>query len=222
MQTHADKLQAIQSLLFLLFAHRDHIPGAMRTARQEWISEPSPLDEPVDPPAPYNLACSGQCWTCRALQQQSKVMLPCPPEELWIREYRRLRREYRIEDIEKAMLDLGREHPSQAQAVWAVWIEPWPGELVDLDRPALGTRTEAISWETRVEREALALDGLDWLADNIEGYVRAFGERVVPRDNEIRRMLADGVSQRRIARELRCSLRDVRRVAMREKSTVGG
>lgn len=214
-----EKAAAVVSLLGFIYAHLDHAPCAERTARQEWISEPSPLDVPATPPRPVNLECKGHCHTCNAVFEAYGIKPACPPDEKWRREFRRLRREYRITDVERALLELldvelsdGTPGFMLAQAIWSVFVEPWPGELVSVHRPALGVRTEAISSGARLERAELAERGVFWMADHIEGYVRAYGEKVDPVENEIRRMLADGIAERRIAKELRVGRDRIRTV----------
>lgn len=221
-QSFSDKCAAIESLLGWVYAHLDFIPAAARTQRQQWVSEPSPLDEPAPPPVAFNLECRGHCQTCLAYAKAHGLKVQCPPDEQWRREFSRVRREYRITDVTRALLELADVDVHQAQAVWAVYVEPWPGDLVDGTRPSLGTRTEAISWPTRLQRADLAEQGIVWMAHKIRGDVRAYGERVDPRDNEIRRMIADEIPRRLIAKKLRCSLRDVQRVAAAEMSAGRG
>jgi hypothetical protein len=211
MQTLTDKVAAIESLLPFLFAHLDHVPAAMRTARQGWISERSPLDDSPAPSPAYNLDCNGRCYTCQAYAQSIGRAPVCPPEEAWAATRGMLRRRYRLEDIEASLMRLSRFDPTLAQAVWAVWVEPWPDP-----------KTEPISPEVQAQRAMLAEKGLDWLAWDIEGDVLAFGEKVEPRDNQIRQLAALGFPQKRIARELRCSLRDIQRVLTPSESAVGG
>lgn len=209
-QKLADKIAAIESLLGFLFAHLDHMPNAARTARQEWISEPSLLDDPPKPPPLYNLNCSGHCRTCLAFHSIIGRKPDCPPDELWVREYKALRVRYRIADLERALLDLGSTDMLMAQAVWAAYVEPWPDP-----------KTEPISPATRAERDELALAGLDWLAHHVPGEVCAHAEKPSSRENQIRQLISQGYTWKRVCRELRCSRRDVA-VALRvPESAVG-
>jgi hypothetical protein len=139
-QKLTDKMAAIESLLGWICAHYGYVPGAEKTARQEWVSEPSPLDGPPAPPQFYNVECRGHCFTCIAEHKSRGKVPACPPEEKWLREYKRLRREYRIGEIEKLLKRLSGKNPSMAQAVWAVWVEPWPGALYN---------RSAVRWERR-------------------------------------------------------------------------
>lgn len=209
MQSLSDKCQGIISLLELVFLHRDFVPGAARTQRQEWVSEPSPLDEPR--PVVVITECNARCDTCLAYHERIGRRPQCPDEK-WLRERLKLRRCYRIADVECSLLKLAKFDISQAQAVWAVFVEPWPGELVDIGRPSLGTRTEAISPQARHERADLADAGVFWLAEDIDGDVLPVGEVVHPVDNEIRRLLAYGVAERRIARDLGVGRDRIRRI----------
>jgi hypothetical protein len=200
MQDFDAKCQAIVSLLGSVFAHLDYVPGAQQTARQEWISEPSPLDPPAQPKPVYDLGCMGRCFTCLIAYTVGKRPA-CPPDEKWAREYEQLRRRYRIRDVEESLLRLSWEENPLAQAVWAVHVEPWPDP-----------RTEPIGMEAKAERARLAEQGVWWLAEDIEGDVLAYGEKVETLDNEIRRMKADGYTYKGIKRELRCGSDRIRRV----------
>lgn len=201
MQTLAEKIAAIESLLEFLFAYRDDIPGAARTQRQEWISEPSPLDPPPVPPPAYNLDCNGRCWTCRAFYASLGTSPACPPDEKWAREAETLRRTYRIRDIEESLFRLSDEDATKAQAVWAVHVEPWPDP-----------KTEPIAPSVKEERARLAREGVEWMAHDIRDDVRAYGEKPEPIENEIRRMHAHGISNRMIAKRLGCRPQKVQTV----------
>jgi hypothetical protein len=157
----------------------------------------------------YNVNCDGRCARCIEAHSGKKPL--CPPEEAWAAERAYLRREYRIADVWASLERLSWQEPSWAQAVWTLYVEP-----------CLDPRSECIAPEHRAERDRCAKLGVEWMAHDIRGDVRAFGERVEPRDNQIRRMAADGFTRRRIARECRCSLRDVQRVLTDEVSAVGG
>jgi hypothetical protein len=192
-QAFRDKCEAICSLLGLMLYHLDDAPGRVIIQRQEWISEPSPLDPPRSLPDPYNVACEGRCQDCLNALKTSGRKPDCPPDELWVRERDALRRSYRMDDVEDALMRLSDCDPTHAQAVWAVYVEPWPDP-----------KTEPIAPETRVERARLADEGIGWMACTIQGDVRSFGEQVDDLDNEIRRLRAAGLSQRRIAKRLHC------------------
>jgi hypothetical protein len=192
-QTRAEKMAAIESLLEFLFVYRDDIPGAARTQRQEWISEPSPLDPPPLAPRAYNLACNGRCWTCRAFYASLGKRPDCPPNDKWWRDADKLRAKYRIGDIEESLFRLSGENPTTAQAVWAVHVEPWPDP-----------KTEPIAASVRKERDQLAREGVAWMAHDIRGDVLAYGEKPDPTENQIRQLASQGYTQRRIAKELRC------------------
>jgi hypothetical protein len=215
-QSLEDKIAAIRSLLPLIFTHRDFILGGAKTQRQEWVSERSHLDPAPLPPPTWRLDCDGHCHTCHVASSRE-----CPPEEKWLRVYHGLRARYRIRDLEEALLGLSVCDAALAQAVWAVFVEPWPGEIYNPERPALGSCTEPLSWKVRLERAELAEEGLFWLAGNIEGDVRGEGDEPDPRENEIRRLASQGYPRRRIARELRCSLREVQRVLVPAESAGG-
>ena len=220
-QKLAEKVEAIQSLLGFLFAHLDHVPGAAKTARQEWESEPSPLDEPKKPVVLTE--CTAHCDTCLAYHATKGVRPSCP-DELWKREYRALRKRYRIVDLEDALLRLGEADIHMAQAVWAVFVEPWPGELCLAERPALGTRTETIGIEVRLERARLAEDGVKWLAEHVDGDVRGYGAPqqklrpvVTDRDREIVRLRIAGKSYGQIVEAVGCSKSTVKAVLSGQK-----
>lgn len=204
MQKLAEKMAAIESLLGWVCVYLEFAPGAMRARRQEWVSEPSPLDPPPHAPQITNPDCNGRCRTCMAYYQAAGKRPECPPEEKWVRERNRVRRQYRVGDVCDSLLRLADENVQMAQAVWAVWVEPWPGSLVSGKRTALGSRTEAIGWDVRMERADLAEAGLEWMAHDVRGDVLAYGEKPDELDNQIRQLAAQGYTQRRIQRELRC------------------
>ena len=219
MQDFTAKCDAIISLLGCVWQDLDFVPGAMRTVPQKWVSEPSPLDPPYVPPVPDNPYCKGRCHTCLAYYRASgNKLFDCPPEVKWKREYDQLRARYRVGDVEVALMRLAEWEPEQAQAVWAVYVEPWPGALLDAARPALGAKTEAIGETARLLRAYLAEQGVEAMAEDIEGDVLAFGERVEPKDNQIRQLAAQHLAatgheqRKRIAKELRCRPQYVQRV----------
>ena len=209
-QTLAAKLEAIESLLGALFTHRSLIPGGLKTTRQEWESEPSPLDGP--PPEPYfpDPSCDGRCPVCVARHRERGRRPACPPEEAWRRLQRRLWRDYRMSDVEHAFLALSDESIVRAQSVWSVWVEPQGGDWYNPDRHSLGYRNEPISLDDRIERADEAEEGLKWLAKSIRGYVRAYGEPV--KDALIRQLYYDeGYTYRRLQAELRVSSKTIAR-----------
>ena len=206
-QSLVDKQSAIVSLLELVYFHLDRIPGAMHV--QHYGEGEGAPPEGRREPLVYNVDCDGRCARCIEAHSGKKPL--CPPEEVWAAERAYLRREYRIADVWESLEHLSGYNPTWAQAVWTLYVEP-----------CLDPRSEAIAPEHRDERDRCAREGTEWMAHDIRGDVRAFGERVEPRDNQIRRMAADGFTRRRIARECRCSLRDVQRVLTAEVSAVGG
>lgn len=189
-QTLAEKMAAIRSLLPLVFAHRDYDPHGLKVRRAEWVSEPSHLDPPPLPTPTWTLDCDGHCHTCRAADPDVK----CPPEEKWLREYEKLRARYRIGDLEKAVVALRLDDLNAAQAVWVVFVEPWPGALLDPERPELGARTEAISEMARNLRAAYAQKGLGWLAEKLEGDVRGEGDRGPTKLQQCADLMAEGIT----------------------------
>jgi hypothetical protein len=201
MQTTEAKREAIESLLPFVYAHLDKIPCAMKPTPAKWVSEPSSLDEPPHAPVePRN--CSGHCHTCRAFGKAEWTRAMCPPEESWIVTRDMLRRRYRIADIEHAIMRLADHDATLAQAVWAVWVEPWPDP-----------RTEPIAPETRAERARLAEQGLEWLAWDIPGEVAGFGMSLPTREDQTASLMADGIkSPSVIAQRLGCSVRHAKRL----------
>lgn len=206
-QRLSDKCDAIISLLALVFWHLELIPGAMKVQR---YGESDGTSD-AKPPTPYNLNCKGMCRDCWEDHRAIGKKPACPPEVTWVRVHDGLRRQYRIADVEAALIALRDANVVMAQAVWAVYVEPWPEP-----------RTEPIGHEAREHRARLADEGIVWLAHEIRGEVLGFGEKVDSRENQIRQMASQGFTQRRIARELRCSLRDVRRVIAPEVAAVSG
>lgn len=213
MQTLTEKAAAIRSLLPLIFAHRDFIAGGTQVHRATWVSEPSPLDPPPPPPPLWNLACDGHCDNCRLVERITKKRTSCPPEEKWLRTYRGLRSRYRIRDLEVAIMCLADHDVIRAQAVWAVYVEPWPGERLDPKKPALGMRTEPIAAETRQRRAELAESGVWWLASEIEGDVVGEGDNRPTKEQQCADLVADGiVSPSVIAQRLGVSTRHAKRL----------
>lgn len=206
-QTFGEKCEAIESLLELIWWHLDFVPGAVRVHRygeSEGGAGPGSL-------APVVVDCNGRCFTCLAYWASRGKAPVCPPEEKWAREAAILRRRYRIKDVEDSVLRLAEQYPTQAQAVWAVYVEPWPDP-----------KTEPISPSTRAERQALALEGITWMAHDIWGDVIGYGQKADPLENQIRELAAQGYTWKRIAKELRCSKSTIRRVLVAQESAVGG
>lgn len=195
MQSLTDKAAAIESLLPFIYAHLDLHPDAMKPPRYG-DSEGGAGHVTHS----YYVGCNGRCFTCLAYFKASNRRPDCPPEESWVVMGRRLRRDYRITDLEAAILRLADYNRLWAQAVWMTFVEPWP------------------EWMPRTQEE-LAKEGVMWLAWDIPGDVRGYGERVEPRDNQIRQLASQGYTQRRIAKEIRCSLREVNKVLT---AAVGG
>jgi hypothetical protein len=186
-QSFADKCAAIESLLESVFAHLDYVPGAMRVQRygDAELEGGSGIAQQT---------CIIRRWTCWGSWPQYRLIVQLPPkmsEEKWAREYADLRRRYRIADLEASLIRLSDAEPSQAQAVWAVHVEPW-----------LDPATEPIGPVAKETRRLLAVAGVEWMAHDIRGDVLAFGEKREPIDNEICRMLADNWTERRIAHDL--------------------
>ncbi len=202
-QNLSEKCEAIISLLEFVWFHLDFVPGAMRVQRYGESEGGAGHTVIFDP------NCSGRCFTCLAYHKSKKQQPLCPPEERWVWERKKLRRRYRIGDIEAALIALSKCHPTQAQAVWAVYVEPWPEP-----------KTEPIGESARAKRQILADQGVVWLAHEIKGELVAYGERPDPRDNQIRQLAAQGYTRRRIAKEVRCSLRDVVKVLSADESAV--
>ena len=189
MQTLSDKAAAIESLLPFIYAHLDAHPAAMHVQRY------GDSDGDVHGPSvTYYAGCNGRCFTCMAYFHATLNRRPnCPPEERWITEGRRLRRDYRITDLEQAILRLTDYNRLWAQAVWMTYVEPWP------------------EWMPRQQAD-LAQEGVQWMAYRVPGDVLGYGERRDPVENQIRQLASQGYTQRRITKELRCDRNKVRAV----------
>lgn len=186
MQDFLDKCDAITSLLPFIYAHLDAHPAAMHVQRYGDSD-----GEGHGPSVTYYAGCNGRCFTCMAYFRATSNRRPdCPPEERWITEGRRLRRDYRITDLETCIMRLTDYSRLLAQAVWAVHVEPWP------------------EWMPRQQTD-LAREGVEWMAYDVPGDVLGYGERVEPLANQIRRLAAQGYTQRRIRKELKCDMRKV-------------
>lgn len=188
-QTPTEKAAAIISLLELVWFHLDYIPGAMRVQRYGEAEG----GEGTPPLAPVNVNCNGRCHTCLAYYRLMGKKPVCPPEEKWARERATLRRRYRIADVEESLMRLATVDATLAQAVWAEHVESWPDP-----------RTEPIAADVREYRRECARRGVEWMAHDVRGDVPAYGERPDPIENQIRQLAAQGYTQRRIQRELRC------------------
>lgn len=196
MQTLTDKQAAIISILELVYFHLDRVPGAMHVQRYgESEGAPPERREPLA----YNVNCDGRCARC--IEAHSGKRPICPPEEAWAAERDYLRREYRIADVWESLERLSGYEPSWAQAVWTLYVEP-----------CLDPRSECIAPEHRAERDRCAKLGVEWMAHDVRGDVRAFGERVEPIDNQIRQLASRGLSQRRIASKLHVGRERIRRL----------
>lgn len=207
-QPFADKCEAIASLLGFVWYHLDFIDGAMRVQR---YGDSETGGEGRPPAEPYYVGCNGRCYTCIAYHQTQGRKPACPPDEKWLRERATLRRRYRIADLEKSLVSMAQVEPNQAQAVWAVYVEPWPD-----------AKTEPIGEAQREARDRLAWDGVEWMANDIRGDVVGYGEKPDPVENQIRQMASQGYTWKRICRELRCSRRDVSKALALNESAVGG
>ena len=124
----------------------------------------------------------------------------------WVMAQRKVSARYRLWAVGLALQKLERARPELALAVKVAHMEiPTP------------------NWYEPALLKDRAKEGLEWMAEDIPGDVPEWGgEKAEPRDNQIRRMAADGYTRRRIARECRCSLRDVQRVLTADVSAVGG
>jgi hypothetical protein len=194
-QRLSDKCEAIISLLALVFWHLELIPGAMKVQR---YGESDGTSD-AKPPTPYNLNCKGLCRDCWEDHRAIGKKPACPPEVTWVRVHDGLRRQYRIADVEAALIALRDANVSMAQAVWAVYVEPWPEP-----------RTEPIGHEAREHRARLADEGIVWLAHEIRGPVIAFG---LSKREQVEEMLRSGVtSTAAIVRAVGCDRRYVKRL----------
>ena len=200
-QPFAEKCAAIISLCELIYAHLDSVPGAMHVQRYDDAMQGGGT---VDVPATI---C--RRWTCWGTWPMYRLIVQLPPkmtEEKWNREYLDLRRRYRIADVEASLTRLSSVEPMQAQAVWAVHVEPW-----------LDPATEPIAPDHKETRRLLAEQGIEWMAHDIRGDVLAFGDRPEPVDNQIRQLASQGYTYKRIKRELRCGGDRISRV-LRERA----
>jgi hypothetical protein len=205
MQTLDEKVDAIVSLLGFMLYHLDQAPGAVATARQEWISEPSSLDPPKSPPRAINVFCDGRCSRCLNVLKANGKKPNCPPDEAWARTRDALRRRYRMNDIEQALYALsacGMSGAIAAQAVWAEHVEP-----------PVDPRSEAICPEARTYREVMAQVGVRWMAEWIPGDVIGFGVEAPTKQQQATSLIADGIrSPSVIAQRLGCSVRHAKRL----------
>ena len=158
----------------------------------------------------YNVNCDGRCARC--IEAHGTKRPVCPPEEAWAAERAYLRREYRIGDVWASLLRLASVETTIARAVWSLYVEPWPGDPLDKERPEMGAKTEPIAPEHREARAFDAWSGVEWMAHDIRGDVRAFGEKAEPIDNQIRQLASRGLSQRRIASRLHVGRDRIRRL----------
>jgi hypothetical protein len=186
MQDFQSKCEAIRSLLPLIFWHLDYMPHALKIRRYGQAEG----DGGKPPPKPVNVNCDGRCWTCLAYFKLMGKLPACPPEERWENERKALRRKYRITDLEEAITRL---ETNLAQAVWAVYVEPWPEP-----------KTEPIGWEARRHRHLCAEDGIEALAHDVRGDILGYGDKRDPIENQIRQLASQGYGTKRIAKELRC------------------
>jgi hypothetical protein len=185
------KCEALRTLLPHLHDYLDYL-SARLISRYD-VSEPEP-----GPPAPLWAAfdCDGRCELC-------PYKADCKGE-LWERVQNMMIRRYRMGAVKCAYDALAEVHPWMHIAVRAVYVEQYEGRM---DAPS-----EPISAGAKAMRRRAAEDGIEWMAREIRGDLVPFGEKVDSRANHIRQMASQGFSQRRIARELRCSLRDVNAV----------
>ena len=112
MQTIAEKVEALRTVLPLLHVHHPPSKSCIKYERQ-------PTGEP--PPSPDPCA-SLDCPTCLVYQRLSDGR--CPAEK-WeaTRRYYRIR--YRTKNIEDALDVLYLHSPAAAQAVYYEYVEPW-------------------------------------------------------------------------------------------------
>ena len=192
-QSLVDKCAAITSLLELVFYHLDRAPGAMHVQRYG-ESEGAPPEGRREPLV-YNVDCNGRCARC--IEAHSGKRPVCPPEEVWAAERAYFRREYRIADVWESLERLSGHEPSWAQAVWTLYVEP-----------CLDFRSECIAPGHKAERDRCAREGVEWMAHDIRGDVRAFGEidskerERIEIDGCIRQMIECGFPVERIKAEV--------------------
>lgn len=186
-QTLTEKAQAIASVLWLLPEHYSMI----RIGRSgvHFINE---IEQPELAGWRPKIPEEFEGWPIEQIKR-------------WYAYQHYLSKKYRLRSIERAMQRLDKEHPEQCLAVVMECVED--GLCTWYDPERVSDRCKA---------------GLEFLADDVPGEVPWFQEAVVDfsrhatnkqaRDKRIREMHADGISGRKIARELRCSHHTVKAV----------
>lgn len=197
MQTPDEKAQAIATVLWLL---PDHYT-MLRLNRNGTIGYFNELEH--DDTKPH--------WRPPVMEEFEGW----PAEKVisWFRYQRGLSKKYRLHAVGLAMQKLEKEHREWAVAVVMECVED--GIFTWYEPERVSDRCKA---------------GLRFMADDVPGEVPWFQEAVVQgreshrvkRERQIWQLAEQGYTQRRIARELRCSLRDVNKVLSAVVSAAGG
>jgi len=197
MQDLAEKAQAIATVLWLL---PDHYT-MLRLNRNGTIGYFNELEH--DDSKPH--------WRPPVMEEFEGW----PAEKVlsWFRYQRGLSKKYRLHAVGLAMQKLEKEHREWAVAVVMECVED--GIFTWYEPERVSDRCKA---------------GLRFMAEDVPGDVPWFQEAVVQskdsqklkRERQIWQLSEQGYTQRRIARELRCSLRDVNKVLSALVSAAGG
>lgn len=199
-QPLTDKIEALKTLLPLLWCHLSLLPGA-RTVQRYGDAEV----EPGEPKPPWALLdCRGVCVVCTYKRE-------CRGEP-WESMARGLDRKYRLATIAGALVKLDGKAHQLAHAVIAVYVEPYD------------PKTEPIRESDREQRQRWADAGVRWLAREIRGDLVGLGEVKLTTEEQVERLVNEGViSPTVLAQRVGCTVRHAKRlkhaVLVRSEST---
>lgn len=206
-QPLTDKIEALKTLLPQMTVYLALMAGGKVTRRYGQADENEKNPGPP-PPVWTFLDCSGECARCPYDPQTATGRDRCRGEA-WERTKAYYERAYRMDEVERAYRLMEDARPWLVRPVWAVYVEPCE------------SASEPISVQAKAMRQRVADDGVGWMAGQVRCDLVAYGEQPSLRANQIRQMIAQGFTWKRIAKDLRCSRRDISAALAVHESAVG-
>ena len=194
------KVAALKTLLPLLWSYMASMPGARTTPRYGDSTIPGP--PPPEWLVAAGLDCGGECHFCDFGRS-------CRGD-IWEAVSKRLSRQYRLAPIAAALVRLQGKAPQLAQAVNAVYVEPYD------------PKSEPVRPDQRRERERWAEAGVRWIARNTSGEFVGLGETKLTAEQQVERLVNEGVtSPTTLAQRVGCTVRHAKRLKLAMKVRSG-
>jgi len=184
-QPFPERVEAIRSLLPLLWAYLASMTRTTPRYGDSTIPGPPPPEWLVA----AGLDCDGECNACH-FERSCRG-------DIWEVVSKSLSRQYRLAPIAAALTRLQGKAPQLAQAVIAVYVEPYD------------PKSEPVRADQRKERERWAQAGVRWIARNTGGEFVGLGETKRPMADQIVELREKGFSYRAIQRMLGCSSKTI-------------